>query len=161
MEPILHLVPQRRRSQVGFDDLVELTVVAVDARAKRDVLVHGLGKGVGSLEHHPHPATQGVDVHPRAEHVGAAELDLPLDSHARHVLVHTIEAAQQRRLSAARGPDQCGDRAGGDVEGDLVEGLHRAVPKRQVSHAKVVGHDSVRDTSFTGALAPRIEGALR
>jgi hypothetical protein len=66
------------------------------------------GKGIGLLEHHPDAHAHLDRVHRLGQHVHAVRLQArsrPVTV-ARVEVVHAVEAAQEGRLAAARGPDQ-------------------------------------------------------
>ena len=129
-QPVLDLVPQRRLLQAGLDDLIELRLArrqSVDARAVGDVLVDRLGKRVRLLEHHADAGTQFDDVDLGIVDVLAVERDLAADTRAVDRVVHPVEAAQERRLAAARRADQRRNLLFADVEIDAEQRLLLAV----------------------------------
>jgi hypothetical protein len=85
-----------------------------DRQAERDVVAHGhvLERRV-VLEHEPDPTLLRHD----ARDVGAADRH-----HAAVEVVQAGDRAKQRRLPGATGPEEGGQRPGGDVERDVVEG---------------------------------------
>jgi hypothetical protein len=87
---------------------------AADAQAVGDVLGHAQVREerVG-LEHHAHVAA----VHRHARQVALAE-EQPTGGRR----LEAGDDAQQRRLAAARGPDEAHQRAAGDAQVDVVQG---------------------------------------
>src|SRR5208282_4676786 len=70
----------------------------------------------------------------RLEHVVPVELNLANGALARVERIHPIERPQQRRLAAARGADEGGDPALGNVQVDVLEPLELAVEEVQVAN---------------------------
>jgi hypothetical protein len=68
------------------------------------------------LEHHPHLAAHGVDVHLRVGDLRAVE-----DDGARARLLEQVQAAQKRRLTGAGRADDDYVFTGTDVLGNVVE----------------------------------------
>src|SRR5439155_135707 len=136
VEPVLHLVPERRLAEGALGDLAETHRVAltVDARPEGDVVEDRLGEGVGLLEHHPDASAEldGVDV--RGVDRIAVDGDLAGDARPRDVVVHAVQAAEERRLAAARGADQRRHAVRRDVERYGVERAGAAVVDDQVAH---------------------------
>jgi hypothetical protein len=63
----------------------------------------GLPEGRGLLEHHAYGLAELEEVLVRRVYVVVVIVDLALDHAARNLAVHEVEAAQVRRLTAARG----------------------------------------------------------
>ena len=91
---------------------------------KRNVAAHGhVREQVEVLEHHPHLAAHGVDVHLRVGDLRAVK-----DNGALARLLEQVQAAQKRRLT---GPGRADDDyvfTGADVLGNVVE--HEVVAER-------------------------------
>ena len=68
-----------------------------------------------------------VDVH-------AVEGHRALDPRARHEIVHAVERAQERRLAAARRPDERRHLALAHVEGHVADRRHAVVAHHEVAH---------------------------
>ena len=64
-----------------------------------------VGNGFGFWKTMPTAATHGDDVDPRVVEVEAVEHHLPLGPRPGDLLVHAVDAADHRRLAAARGAD--------------------------------------------------------
>src|ERR1044072_9637791 len=79
-----------------------------------------LGEGVGLLEDHADALAQQVHVQARVEDAVALELDVALDAHVLDQVGEAVEAADERRLAAARGADEGGDAGRRDRERDLL-----------------------------------------
>ena len=60
------------------------------------------------MEHHAHALAQAADI-VIAQDILAVECNLAFNAAILDAVVHTVKAAQQRRLSAARRPDERGD----------------------------------------------------
>ena len=146
LEAILDLVPQAGLLEAALDDRVGLALAvgqSVDPRSVCDVVVDGLRKWIGLLEHH---ADTGAKLH----HVEAGIVDIfpvELDA-ARHPadvdgIVHPVEAAQEGRLAAARGADHRQHLVRADVEVDVLDphlvAVHDADGARR--HARMVHGD--------------------
>ncbi len=132
-EAVADLVPQRRAAQALLDDVVELAALGdpLQLAAVGDVLPDRLGERVGLLEHHADALAQQVHVELGVEDAVALEQHVALDAHALDEVVEAVEAADERRLAAARGADEGGDAALRDLQRDVVERLLLAVPERQ------------------------------
>ncbi len=112
METVAHFVPKGGSAQGTFDNFVEfgLVVDALKAQAVDDVLVNGLGEGVGLLEDHADALAQFDDIDIGVVDIDAVDFDLAVgDARAVDEIVHAIEAAQEGRLAAAGRPDEGGD----------------------------------------------------
>jgi hypothetical protein len=114
LEPVADLVPQGRPLQGRLDAVVEFVLVAhaAHAQAVGDVLVDRLGKGIGLLEHHADAHAHLDRIDPGRQQVGVVRVEHDATAGiavAGIQVVHAVEAAQQRRLAAARGTDQRGD----------------------------------------------------
>ena len=127
VEAVLDLVPERRAAQRLLDRLVEVVLLAEDARAEGDVVVDRLRERVRFLEDHPDQLADldRVDVGP-VEVLAVVE-ELAVDFGAGDQVVHPVEAAQQGALAAARGTDQRGDVVAVDVHRHALDGGHAAV----------------------------------
>jgi hypothetical protein len=100
--------PRRLRSTTSSSRA--LLVLALDAETVGDVLVDGFGERVRLLEDHADALAQLDDVHARVVDVDPVDPDLAGgDARAVDQVVHAVEAAQERALAAAGGPDEGGD----------------------------------------------------
>ena len=123
VEAIGHLVPEGGLLEAALHDLLHRQVVAqpVDARPVGDVLEDRLGERVGLLEHHADPPSQDHRVDVLAVEVLAVDRDAALDAGAADVVVHPVQAAQERRLAAAGRSDERGHAALRDVQRHVGE----------------------------------------
>ena len=117
LELVLDLVPQGGAAQGILHQRIEFAAAlhAGTARSVGDIVVDAHGKRIGMLEHHAHALAQqrGVVI---GVNVTAVELDGTLDTAVLHVIVHTVQAAQQGRLAAAGRPDERGDLTLGNID---------------------------------------------
>ena len=112
LQPVLHLVPQRRAAAAIARRSRRGRLLVAHPRQPGtvgDVVVDRLRERVRLLEHHPDaPADlDGVDL--AVVEVDAVVGDRALDPGPLDEVVHPVEAAQHRGLAAARGPDERGD----------------------------------------------------
>src|ERR1043165_4441234 len=142
VQAVLHLVPQRRALQRRLHRLVELLLLAraADAQAVGDVVVDRLRERVRLLEDHADAAAQRHDVGAGRVDVFPVDLDRPLAVRVRDDVVHPVDGADERRLPAARRPDQRGDLRLRDLQVDPVEHLRVPVVEIEVVHADFRGH---------------------
>ena len=141
VEAVLDLVPEGGIAERLLDDLVECLLVAdaLEAEAVGDVVVNGLGEGVGFLEDHADVAAQGDDVDLRAVDVDAPDADLAAeDAGAVDRVVEPVEGAQEGGLATAGGADEGGNVAFLDVYGDRVENELLAVGEAEALHFDAV-----------------------
>jgi len=111
--------------------IVEVVLHAEDAQAVGDVVVDRLRERIGALEDHPDPPSHLDRIDAVPVEVDPVVEEPPLDSCARHEVVHPVEAAQERRLAAARRADQRRDRVLVDLERDVLDGQRAPVGDRQ------------------------------
>ena len=103
-------------------------VVSIQLQAGGHVVVNRhRGKRVGLLEDHADPAAQ-LRRRCAVIRVQLADLYLPLDAGLGAGLVHAIQAADERRLAAARRPNQRGGMIRLNLEVDVMQCLALAVP---------------------------------
>ena len=95
---------------------------AVDAHAEGYVVKDGLGKRIGLLKDHANAAAQADDVRLGMVNVVAIEEDFALDAKARNGIVHAVEGAKQRGLSAPGRADDGGNQFFAEWHGDLIHG---------------------------------------
>ena len=119
-------------SSALLDPLVEIVGHPEDARAEGDVVVDRLREGVRLLEDHadPLPHLDRVDV--SAVEILAVVEDLAFDHRARDQVVQVVEAADERALAAARGPDEGRDEVPVDLERDVLQRLVAVVGDAEV-----------------------------
>ena len=108
LEPVLDLVPERRGAERPLDALVEVLLHA-RARAGRRRCCRRSTSGTGSASGRPSRSAAA----PRpGRRFGAVEVAAVVDAPARRrvapgiEVVHPVEAADERRLAAARRPDE-------------------------------------------------------
>ena len=109
LEPVGDFVEEAGTAQAVFHDVVEFPALAgepVNAGPVGHVLVDRFRERIGLLEHH-------ADPRPELHHVDVAAIDVAVvqrdgAGHPADVddVVHAVEAAQERRLAAARRADQ-------------------------------------------------------
>ena len=136
LQAVLGLVPQRRAAQGGLDDLVGVALHAHHARPEGDVVVDRLRERVRLLEDHPDPLAHLHGVDRAVVEVLAVVDDLAVDARARDQVVHPVQAADERRLAAARRPDQRGDLVLGDLHRDVADRPVLAVVDVHVAHVE-------------------------
>ena len=95
-----------------------------------------IGNGLGFWNTMPMRLRSSITSTPRRVDRVAVELHVALDAHAVDQVVQAVDAAQQRRLAAARGPDQRRHLAARDAHRDVVERLLRAVPEAEVARSR-------------------------
>ena len=130
VEAVFDLLPQPGLFERGMDDFFQLRLIArqsVDARAIGHVFVDGLGKRVGFLKHHAHPRAQGHDIGVPVVDVVALQFDLARHPCDIHGVVHSVQAAQKGRLSAARRSDHGQHLVIRNVDADVPDGMLVAV----------------------------------
>src|SRR6185436_3968309 len=130
VQAVLHFLPQVGRLQAGLDAIVEILLPAVEQRPELQVVEDRARQRHGNREHHAHLAAQHRDVQRLAVEVDAVEADAALAAEQRLEVVHPVQAAQQRGLAAARGPDDAQDLVRLDVERDVLQREAVAVPGR-------------------------------
>jgi hypothetical protein len=121
LQPVLHLVPDRRVAQRPLHALVHVALHTEVARRPGDVVVDRLGERVGLLEDHPDPPPDLDPVGPAGIHVVAVVEHLTADAEAGDRVVHPVQRADERRLAAAGRPDQRGHEVAVDPHRDVVE----------------------------------------
>ena len=128
LELVLDLVPQGSATKGVLDQLIEHDAVAHPhaARTVGDVVVDAHGKRIGALEHHTHALAQAADI-VIAQDILAVECNLAFNAAILDTVVHTVKAAQQRRLSAARRPDERGDLLVADLDIHVLERMMVAI----------------------------------
>ena len=107
---------------------------AVEPQPGGDVVTdrHG-GERVGTLEDHADGPADICGGEPGCVDVLAVEEDLALHPRAGHDLVHAVQRADERRLAAARRPDERRHLLGLDDHGaDVLDGLVGAEPGADV-----------------------------
>ena len=133
LQPVLHLVPESGAAQSLLDSPVEVLLHPEHTRAPGDVVVDRLRERIGLLEDH-------ADAPPHLDRVDAGGVevvalveDLAVDPRARHEVVHAVQAADERALAAAGGPDHRRDDVPVDLQVDVADGRLLAVAGGQLS----------------------------
>ena len=93
------------------------------AQPECHVVEDGFGERLRTLKHHPDATTKANHVVPLHEDVVAIEEDAAGDTRPRHGVVHAVQDAEERALTAARGADESDDLSRADVDGDVFERL--------------------------------------
>jgi len=133
---VLHLVPERGLLEAPLDDPAQLHAIAhaMHARPERHVVEDRLRERVGLLEDHADAAPQLDRVDRRVVDRDPIDQHASLDADAADVVVHPVEAAEERRLAAARRPDERRHPPLADIERDVVEGDRAAVADGQLTN---------------------------
>ena len=105
-----------------------------DARAEGDVVVDRLRERVRLLEDHADELADLDRVDLRAVEVEAVVEELALHLGSGDEVVHAVEAADERALAAARGPDHRRHLVRGDVEREAANGRLAAVRDLEVPY---------------------------
>ena len=84
------------------------------------------------MEDHANLAAEGGDVYAGGVDIAAMEGERAGDAGNGDEVVHAVDGAKEGGLAAARGANEGGDLVGGDVGGDMAEGLGGAVKEVQV-----------------------------
>ena len=100
----------------------------MDADAEEDVLVDRDRQRVGPLEDHAHRFPQLGERDVRIVDVLAQDRDLAGGRHVAVPLIDAVERAEQRRLTAARGPDQRRNQPRLDVDRHIAQRLEVPIP---------------------------------
>ena len=130
LQAVLHLLEQAGTAQAGHHHLLEFGLgvcQTMNARAVRHVLEHRLRERVGLLEDHADARAQLHHIEVRIVDVGVVDLDLARHAAARNGVVHPVDAAQERRLAAARRPDERHDALVGHIDVDVLQGMLVAI----------------------------------
>jgi hypothetical protein len=129
--------PQSRLAQRPLDPLVHLCLGQVfeQANSEGDVVVDRHRKRRRLLEHHADPRTQQGHILLRPDDVVAIEHHLALGALLRIQLEHPVEHTQQRRLAAARRPDEGRDLLLCNFKVDVLQRMELAVVEIQAANA--------------------------
>ncbi|ENN85907.1 hypothetical protein RHSP_17315 [Rhizobium freirei PRF 81] len=113
----LHFAPERRFRQCRFDADVHFRLgkLLIEPDAESDVFIDRHGERRGLLEHHADLGAQIVQIDILGENVAAVQQNLARNRLARIEIVHPVESAQQRGLTATRRADEGGDRILADI----------------------------------------------
>src|SRR6266850_3531627 len=151
LEAILDDIPKRGVPERLLHALDKDGVVlheAVDAHAEGDVVKDGLGKRIGLLKDHANAAAQADDVGLGMVNIAAIEKNFAIHAKAGDGIVHAVEGAKQRGLSAPGGADDGGNQFFAERHGDLIHGEPFPVIGVQAVH----GHLCVRRSESRGGL---------
>ena len=134
VELIGYLFPEVGALERFFHDVIEVAFAshALQTRAKGDILVDGFGKRVGLLKNHAHAATEVDRVDALGIDIVAVERHGALDARTLDQVIHAVDAAQKRRLAAARRANEGGDGVFGDVEVKPRQRMKVTVPKVEI-----------------------------
>src|SRR5919197_2620136 len=132
LEAVLDLVPERSALQRLLDTLVEVLLEAQHPRGPGDVVVDRLRERIGLLEDHPDPPPHLDRLDAVAVEVDSVVVDPAFVPEPEDLVVHPVEAADERALAAAGGADHRCDQVPVDVEVDALERDVRAVARSQV-----------------------------
>ena len=129
-----------------LDEVVELGALAdaLRARAVDDVLVDRHRERVRALEHHAHAHAQVDRVHLARVDVDPVEQDLAAHGHVAELVVHAVQAAQERGLAAPRRADERGHGLRRDVHVHAGERRLLAVRDRDVAEVEGAGRVRLR-----------------
>jgi hypothetical protein len=103
LELVLDLVPEVHLFEALLDDLLGFSLDAVEPSAPEDVLLDGLGEGIGLLEDHADPSPELYGVHLRRVDVSPVDRISPA-TRPRDEVVHAVECAQAVDLPHPEGP---------------------------------------------------------
>ena len=134
VELIGYLFPEVGALERFFHDVIEVAFAshALQTRAKGDIIVDGFGKRVGLLKNHAHAATEVDRVDALGIDIVAVERHGALDARTLDQVIHAVDAAQKRRLTAARRANEGGDGVFGDVEVEPRQRMKVTVPKVEI-----------------------------
>ena len=133
-QPILHFIPDGGVFQRSFHDLIEFRFIlhAVSTGAVGHIVINTHGKGIGLLKDHADIAAKLVYINGRGKNIFASVKNVPLDLYGRHQIVHAIQCFQKSGFPAARRADQRGDAFFGNFNGNIFQGMVRAIPQIQL-----------------------------
>src|SRR5437773_1001358 len=154
-EPVGDLVPQTSLAQRPLDDVVQLALLphAVQLEPGGGVVPHRHGgERVRALEHHPDRTAHGDGIDALGVDVLVVAEDLAGDVRSGDDLVHAIQGAQERRLAAARGPDERRHLLGLHGDADVRQRLERSEPGVEALDVDALGHvgSLVRQACYGG-----------
>jgi len=98
---VLNLVPQRGVTEGFLNPLAVITVKAVELETESDVAINRHGERIRLLEDHADVPTHGHRVDFFRVDVLAAKQHTTLEAEATHGVVHAVETAQRRALTAS------------------------------------------------------------
>jgi len=138
---VLHFHPQRGLFQCPFHAIIHIVLVqiVIEFHAEGDVVVDGHRERGGFLEHHAYLGAQGVEILLLVQKIFPIQQNFASGSLLGVELVHAVEGAQQRGLTAAGRADEGGHHFFRDGEVDVLEGAVFAVVKIQVAHDQLRG----------------------
>src|SRR5262245_41537640 len=148
-ELVLPLLPAGGTAERGLDPAIQLRPrqLFVEPDAERDVLVDRHRKRRRLLEHHADARAQEVEILLGRENVLAVEQDVALRPLVGIEIVHPIENAQQRRLSAAGWADEGGDLVFVERQADAFERFAGPVIEIEVADGDLFGQAARADRS--------------
>src|SRR5512147_1567202 len=110
----------------------------IEADAERDVVVDRHRKRRRPLEYHADARAQAIEVLFRRQNVLTFEIHFALGPLMRIQTVDAVEDSEQRRLAAARRPDEGRDLPVVDAQVDIRQSLKLAVIEVQIANADLV-----------------------
>jgi hypothetical protein len=126
VEAILHFLEQAGLLQARHHDLLEIGLVLgepMDLRPVGDILIYRFGERIGLLEHHADAGAQLHNVKGLVIDVATVDLDIAGDPAGRDGVVHPVDRAQEGRFPAARGTNEGRNRAVGDIDTQILDGV--------------------------------------
>src|SRR5262245_6277584 len=140
-ELVLHLLPEGGTAERGLDPAIQLRPrqLFVEPDAERDVLVDRHRKRRRLLEHHADARAQEVEILLGGKNVLAIEQDVALRPLVGIKIVHPIENAQQRGLSAAGWADEGGDPVFVERQADAFERFAGPVIEVEIADRDLLG----------------------
>ena len=128
LQIVLDLIPEGRAAQRRFHQFILVGLIAVDTRAKEDVVADRARERVRFLEDHADAPPHLNRVHRIRVDVRAFQQHAALSTHAADEFIHAVDPTQQRALAAAGGTDDGRDLLARKPDGDISNGLEIPVP---------------------------------
>src|SRR5262249_48876799 len=135
-------------------NLVEARPIAQarHARPEHDVFEYRLRKRIRLLEDHADAAAQVHEIEAPAINLGTVKEHVAGMPRALDEIVHAVEAAQERRFTAARRTNQGRHRTMRNAQIYVVQRLRSTVPEREIAHLEL-GLDAFEIGRLTADLA--------
>ena len=139
-ETILQLIPDRRLTKRGLDDLIELLLVADTVRTWTvgNIVIDRHRERIRLLEDHADPLTKCIDIDILLIDVLSIEEDLTIDATALHQVVHTVQRLEQRGLATAGRSDEGRDLIRRDVQIDVMKRVECAIVQIHIFDFKLI-----------------------
>ena len=134
VELIGYLFPEVGALERFFHDVIEVAFAshALQTRAKGDILVDGFRERVGLLKDHTHATTEVDRVDALGIDIVAVERHGALDARTLDQVIHAIDAAQKRRLSATRRANKSSNGILSDIEVEPRQRMKVTVPEVEI-----------------------------